>query len=134
MGRLLALKRATRYGAGVRTWNLLEIEAPDGVRTPTVLHSGDGRAIALRLEPGQMLGDHQVRERAWLTVVDGEVEVSCGDVTATAGTGTLLMFDPAERHSVSSTAGARLLLLLAPWPADGHYGEDETSAQVSPAG
>ena len=81
-----------------------------------------------------MLGDHQVRERAWLTVVEGEVEVSCGDVTATAGTGTLLMFDPAERHSVSSAAGARLLLLLAPWPGDGHYGEDETSAQVSPRG
>ena len=43
------------------------------------------------------------------------------------------MFDPGERHSVSSAAGARLLLLLAPWPADGHYGEDETRAQVSPA-
>jgi prepilin-type N-terminal cleavage/methylation domain-containing protein len=26
--------------------------------------------------------------------------------------------------AVSSTTGARLLLLLAPWPADGHYGDE----------
>jgi quercetin dioxygenase-like cupin family protein len=86
-----------------------------------VLHSGDARAIMLRLEPGQALGDHQVRERAWVTVVDGEVEVKCGDSVTSAGGGTLVMFEPGERHSVSSEAGARLLLLLAPWPADGHY-------------
>jgi hypothetical protein len=32
------------------------------------------------------------------------------------------MFEPGERHSVTSAAGSRLLLLLAPWPAGGHYG------------
>ena len=78
----------------------------------------------LRLEPGQVLGDHQVRERAWLTVVEGEVELTCGDAVTAAVTGTLVMFDPGERHSVSSVAGARLLLLLAPWPAEGHYGDE----------
>jgi hypothetical protein len=31
------------------------------------------------------------------------------------------MFDPAERHSVRSADGARILLVLAPWPAEGHY-------------
>ena len=54
----------TRYGARMQTWNLLELEAPGGVRSPTVLHSGDARAIALHLEPGQSMGDHRVRERA----------------------------------------------------------------------
>jgi quercetin dioxygenase-like cupin family protein len=108
----------------VESWNLLEIEAPDGIRTPAVLHSGDARAILLRLEPGQALGDHEVRERAWITVVEGEIDVVCGETGLTARTGTLVMFDPGERHSVSSAEGARLLLLLAPWPADGHYGTE----------
>jgi quercetin dioxygenase-like cupin family protein len=108
----------------VRSWDLLEIEAPEGIRTPVVLHSEDARAILLRLEPGQTLGDHQVRERAWVTVVEGEVEVTCGETHIAAGAGTLVMFDPGERHSVSSAEGARLQLLLAPWPADGHYGPE----------
>jgi quercetin dioxygenase-like cupin family protein len=78
----------------------------------------------LLLEPGQVLGDHQVRERAWLTVVEGEAEVTCGDAVTAAGAGTLVMFEPGERHSVSSVTGARFLLLLAPWPAEGHYGDE----------
>ena len=113
----------------MQSWDLLEIEAPEGIRTPVVLHSEDGRAILLRLQPGQELGDHQVRERAWMTVVEGEVEVRCGEACTTVGAGALMMFDPGERHSVSSTAGARLLLLLAPWPADGHYGRADAGAE-----
>jgi hypothetical protein len=30
-------------------------------------------------------------------------------------------FEPDERHSVSSARGAKLLLVLAPWPGAGHY-------------
>lgn len=105
----------------MQTWNLLEVEAPDGILTPTVLHSVDARAIALRLEPGQAMGDHQVRERAWVTVIEGEVELSCGETCVTASAGTLVMIEPGERHSVTSPSGARLLLLLAPWPARDHY-------------
>jgi quercetin dioxygenase-like cupin family protein len=108
----------------MESWNLLEIDAPDGIRTPSVLYSGDARAIMLRIEPGQLLGDHQVRERAWITVVEGTAEVTCGESVTAAAVGTLVMFEPGERHSVSSTTGARLLLLLAPWPADGHYGDE----------
>ncbi len=114
----------------MQAWNLLEIEAPDGIRSPSVLHSGDARAIALRLQPGQTLGDHRVRERAWVTVVEGEVEVACGDARTIATAGMLVMFDPGETHSVSSTTGARLLLLLAPWPASGHYADGETTQQA----
>ena len=29
-----------------------------------------------------------------------------------------------ERHSVSSEQGAQILLIVAPWPGDGHYPTD----------
>ena len=41
--------------------------------------------------------------------------------TVEAGTGTLFRFDAHERHRVASREGARILLLLAPWPGAGHY-------------
>ena len=63
------------------------------------------RAIAIRLEAGQELSDHQVRERAWLVVVEGEAEIRCGEEVVRGGVGTLATFDPGERHAVSSASG-----------------------------
>jgi redox-sensitive bicupin YhaK (pirin superfamily) len=105
----------------VRVWKLNEIEMPDGTRSPVVLDSEDSRAVLIGLHPGQELGDHQVRERAWVVVVDGEIEVDASDGTVSAPTGTLLEFDPTERRTLRSPGGARLLLLLSPWPGLGHY-------------
>jgi quercetin dioxygenase-like cupin family protein len=106
----------------MQRWDLLELDAPDGTRDPIVLHSDDGaRAVLLVLQPGQELGDHQVKENAWITVLEGEVEVSSDGAGETAGPGTLVHFTPNERHAVRSTDGARVLLLLAPWPGEGHY-------------
>ena len=111
----------------MQSWNLTEIEAPGGTIDPHVLSTDDGaRAIAIRLEAGQALSDHQVRERAWLVVVEGEAEIRCGDDVVRGGVGTLATFAPGERHAVSSDTGARILLLLAPWPGDGHYHADES--------
>ena len=109
----------------MHSWDLLAIDAPDGTRDPVVLHSEDARAILIRLAPGQSLGDHEVKERAWVTVLDGVVRFDAGDESFDGRAGTLVMFDPEERHSVSSADGARILLLLAPWPGDGHYRGDE---------
>jgi len=106
----------------VKTWNLMEIDAPGGTVDPTVLMTDDGtRAIAIRLEPGQELRDHQVRERAWVVVVEGEVEIVSGDDRVSGRPGTLVTFDPRERHAIASATGGRLLLILAPWPGPGHY-------------
>jgi quercetin dioxygenase-like cupin family protein len=111
----------------VQSWNLMEIDAPGGTIDPQVLTTEDGaRAIAIRLEAGQTMDDHQVRERAWVVVIEGEVAIRVGDEVARGGIGTLVTFAPGERHAVSSEAGARLLLLLAPWPGDGHYHAGET--------
>lgn len=105
----------------MRLWNLKEIDLPQGTRSPVVLDSEDSRAVLVGLLPGQELGEHQVRERAWALVVDGSVEVVADGRTTVATEGTLFEFDPAERRSVSSEGGGRILLLLAPWPGPGHY-------------
>jgi quercetin dioxygenase-like cupin family protein len=89
---------------------------------PEVLQSeGEGRAIAIQLPAGEELQEHQVHERAWLVVVDGEIELEAHDgETITGGPGLLAIFDPQERHEVRARSDARLLLLLAPWPGAGH--------------
>ena len=100
----------------------MQVEAPAGTRDPVVVHSGhEARAVLIVLMPGQQLGDHQVKENAWVTVLEGGVRVSAGGETVDATPGMLLRFDPDERHSLASDEGARILLLLAPWPGEGHY-------------
>ena len=106
----------------MQRWDLLAIEAPHGTRDPVVVAQDDGaRAVLIVLEPGQELGEHQVKENAWVAVVDGSVSVTAGGETVEASAGALLRFEPAERHSLASEGGARILLLLTPWPGEGHY-------------
>ena len=106
----------------MQSWNLLEIETPGGTRSPIVLHSTDeARAVLIGIDPGQELGHHQVHERAYLLVLDGRARVESGSDSLEAGRGTLVRFEENERRRVSSDEGARLLLLLAPWPGPGHY-------------
>lgn len=112
----------------MRSWNLLEIETPGGSRSPVVLHSiGEARAVLIGLDPGQELGDHQVKEAAFIAVVDGAVRVDSGGESVDAAAGTLLAFAPNERRTVASPEGARILLLLAPWPGEGHYRGEKTA-------
>jgi quercetin dioxygenase-like cupin family protein len=109
----------------MQRWNLLELDAPDGTRDPIVLHSDNGaRAVLIVVQPGQELGDHQVKENAWITVLDGTVQITAGDETVEAGRGTVVRFEPDERHALRSDSGARILMLLAPWPGEGHYRGD----------
>ena len=106
----------------MQSWNLLELETPSGTRSPIVMHSTDeARAVLIGIAPGQELGDHQVHERAYVVVVDGQVQIDAGGDSLEAGPGTLVRFEEKERRRVSSADGARLLLLLAPWPGAGHY-------------
>ena len=104
-------------------WDLRSLDVEP--HRPLSLHSarGQARSVALHLPAGELLQDHQVHERAHLVVVEGEVEVSRGaDDTVTGGPGFFAVFDPGERHAVRARDDARLLLVLAPWPGDGHPG------------
>jgi quercetin dioxygenase-like cupin family protein len=109
----------------VQHWDLLSTPAPEGTRDPLVLHSdGTARAVLVVLQPGQSLGQHQVKEHAWVAVVEGSVRVSAGDGEQELGVGGLVRFEPNERHALASDAGARVLLLLMPWPGEGHFRGD----------
>jgi quercetin dioxygenase-like cupin family protein len=105
----------------VQLWDLTAIPTPGGTLSPVVLHSDEGRAILIGIRPGQELGDHQVTERAWIVVLDGQIEVEADGGTHVAGPEMLVTFAPGERRAVRSAGGARIVLLLAPWPGEGHY-------------
>lgn len=75
----------------------------------------------VELGRGEAMGDHQVRERAVVEVVAGRVSVEASGETAECAAGTLVVFEPGERHGVRALEDAVLLLVLAPWPAPKHY-------------
>jgi redox-sensitive bicupin YhaK (pirin superfamily) len=117
----------------VLIWQLDEIPTPGGRTSPVVLFSGEeGRAILIGLDPGQELGEHEVRENAWLLPVAGSVEIEADDRRVQADSGMLVRLERAERRVVRSPAGARVLLLLAPWPGPGHYAPDEQPSPPMP--
>jgi quercetin dioxygenase-like cupin family protein len=108
--------------AAMEHWDLRSLDVRP--HQPRILHSarGEARSIAITLPAGEELQEHQVHERAYLVVIDGEVEVRDTEETIVGGAGFAAVFDPAERHTVRATTEARLLLVLAPWPGDGHPG------------
>src|SRR5436190_17797272 len=92
-----------------------------GPHRPEVLRSDDeSRVIAINLPEGEALQEHQVHERAWLVVASGEIELEQGGDVVVGGPGFLAHFAPGERHEVRARSDARLILLLSPWPGDGH--------------
>jgi quercetin dioxygenase-like cupin family protein len=92
-----------------------------GTQKPRVLFSSpECRLIALDLGAGEELPEHHVRERAVVQVISGRVAIDASGETVECEAGTLVTFDPGERHALHGLDDARLLLTLAPWPAAGH--------------
>lgn len=104
------------------TWNLQTLKLRQ--RLPEILSSTEeARVLALDLAEGESLAEHEVHERCWIVVLAGEVSVTnSSGGSASGGVGLLVELPPGERHSVSALSDARLLLLLAPWPGNGHPG------------
>ena len=106
----------------MKSWDVGSMELQP--HAPKILSStNDARAIALALPAGESMQDHQVHERAWVSILSGDVEITttAGERIA-GGPGLVVEFDPAERHAVRALLDTRLLLLLTPWPGVGHPG------------
>ena len=103
------------------SWDLTTLDVE--VHKPVVLCSDDGaaRAIAINLPAGDMLQEHEVHEHAYLVLVAGELEIEHDAGTVTVRPGFAAHWVPHERHEVRATQDARFLLLLAPWPGEGHH-------------
>ena len=104
----------------MQTWDITSLDVQP--HSPAVLDSEqEGRAIVINLPAGERLQQHQVHERAWLLVVTGSIEIedSGGDAIS-GGAGLLAEFAPRERREVRATENSRILLVLSPWPGEGH--------------
>jgi quercetin dioxygenase-like cupin family protein len=103
----------------LESWDIRSLEIEP--HRPPVLRSDDeARVVAVNLPAGEALDDHQVHERAYVVIVDGEAQVGPVGSTQPAGPGFVAHFDPNERHEVRATSDTRLVLFLAPWPGEGH--------------
>ena len=117
----------------MKSWDLRSLDVEP--HRPAIVSSSEAaRVIVLNLPTGERLQEHMVHERAWVLVVEGELEIAPKDgERARGGVGFLAEFDPKEPHEVTAVGDARLLLFLAPWPGDGHPGamslEDKAHAR-----
>lgn len=101
------------------SWNIRSLNVQP--HKPQVLSTDDeARLILIQLPAGEQLQQHQVHERAYLLVVDGEVEVTEEGTAETGDPGYLAEFDPNESREVTAKSDTRLLLILAPWPGKDH--------------
>jgi quercetin dioxygenase-like cupin family protein len=106
----------------MESWDLKTVEVEP--HQPRILASAeDARTILLQLPSGEELQEHEVHERARVLVVDGDVDVTAeGGDFASASAGHLFEFPPGERRTIVARSDARLLMVLSPWPGDGHPG------------
>ncbi len=103
----------------METWHVLELDLE--AHHPQVLRSdAETRVVVIRLPAGERLQSHQVHERSYLVVVDGEITISQESGSVSGGTGLLAHFEPNERRTIEAVSDARFVLVLAPWPGEGH--------------
>ena len=78
-------------------WDLRTLDVEP--HQPKILHSarGEARSILINLPAGEQLQEHQVHERAYVVVIDGEVDLE----GRSGGAGFAAVFDPHERHTVA---------------------------------
>ncbi len=103
----------------METWDIASLDVQP--HKPEVLRTDrEARLIVIELPAGEQMQDHQTHERGYLIVIGGQVEVDQGGESTTGGPGFLAEFDPNERRGITAKEDSRLLLMLGPWPGEGH--------------
>jgi quercetin dioxygenase-like cupin family protein len=111
----------------LETWDVRSLDVEP--HFPKILRSdAEGRAIVINLPAGEQLQWHQTHERSWLVVADGEVELeSSSDGIVRGGAGLLAHAAPNERREIRAVSDARLVMVLVPWPGEGHPSQQASS-------
>jgi redox-sensitive bicupin YhaK (pirin superfamily) len=76
----------------------------------------EARVIAINLPSGERMQEHRTHERGYLVVVSGRIEVGGEE----GGPGFVAKFDPMEDREIVATEDSLLVLILGPWPGEGH--------------
>ena len=106
----------------MQSWNLKTLQTA-GHQPKILTSAADARMIFLQLEASEEMQEHEVHEWARLILIEGEIGLTTpGGETVAASAGHLFEFGPGERHTLTATTEARLLLILTPWPGAGHPG------------
>ncbi len=103
----------------METWDIASLDVQP--HKPEVLRTDkEARVIVIQLPAGEQMQDHQTHERGYLIVIEGQIEIAQGDETTGGGAGFLAEFDPNERREITAKEDSRLVLMLGPWPGEGH--------------
>ena len=103
----------------METWDIASLDVQP--HKPEVLRTDkEVRVIVIQLPAGEEMQDHQTHERGYLVVVSGRIEVNQGGDSVSGGPGFLAQFDPNERRQIKASEDSRLVLMLGPWPGEGH--------------
>ena len=111
----------------MQQWDLASPSDSERAGPRVLFSTSEARGVVIDLAADEEMGDHRVRERAIVQVMEGRLACTSGTESSTCERGTLIVFEPGETHSLRALDPTRLLLILAPWPAPEHYGlgEDE---------
>jgi quercetin dioxygenase-like cupin family protein len=101
------------------SWNVAELDLQP--HHPQVLRTDkEARVIAINLPSGEQMQEHRTHERAYVFVVSGAIDVAQDGEKVSGGPGFLAQFEPNEDREIAATDDARLVLILGPWPGEGH--------------
>jgi quercetin dioxygenase-like cupin family protein len=100
----------------MQSWNLNR-PRENNRRGPRQLFStSEMRVDVIDLAPDEEIGDYWYGDRVLIQVLDGSVDLTVGDYTATYDDGTLVALEPGETRSVRGVEQSRLLLTFTPRP------------------
>jgi hypothetical protein len=81
---------------------------PKAPRPGVQLSELEQGSVVVDLRSGEKLAEHQLARRVVMEVIRGRVLVECGGAGSELVAGTLVAFEPGERHSEQALTPARL--------------------------
>jgi quercetin dioxygenase-like cupin family protein len=95
-----------------------EVEMPaEGILSRTIA-SDSYRVVLFGMSAGQELTEHTSTMEAIMHFIEGEADITVGEVEKTAGPGTWVRMQPKLKHSIRAKTPLKMILVLAKKSAD----------------